>query len=62
MTTMQALWHPWTPSLAGLVWLVVAAPAGAQTLAVKHPVLDHQVDPARAEQYEAAVEDVMAMS
>jgi hypothetical protein len=36
--------------------------SAAQTLEVKHPVLDHGIDQARATEYEMAVETVMAMS
>lgn len=35
---------------------------GGRAMAAEHPVLDHGVDPARAEQYEEAVDRVMAMS
>ena len=42
----------------------VALPAmgAGQALGIKHPVLDHRIDPAGAAGYEQAVEQVMAMS
>ncbi|NLJ36439.1 MAG: hypothetical protein GX358_09480 [candidate division WS1 bacterium] len=49
-----------------MAWLILLVGAGssgiAQTLEVKHPVLDYQIDQARAGEYEKAVETVMAMS
>ena len=35
--------------------------AAGQGVGLKHPVLDYDIDPARAEQYEAGVEFIMAM-
>lgn len=47
-----------------LLVLAVAGPvlAGGQALGIKHPVFDYGIDPAKAAQYEKAVERVMAMS
>jgi len=39
-----------------------AAMAAGQAVGLKHPVLDHNLDPARAAEYERAVAGVMAMS
>lgn len=36
--------------------------SAGQAVGIKHPVLQHDIDPAKAAQYEAAVERVMAMS
>jgi len=51
-------------ALALIGVLLVACPAfgGGQALGIKHPVLKHDFDPARAAEYEAAVTRVMAMS
>lgn len=46
------------------IMLLLAIPVSglSETLGVKHPVLDYQIDPTRASEYETAVETVMAMS
>ncbi|MBU0606336.1 MAG: hypothetical protein KKI08_00565, partial [Armatimonadetes bacterium] len=51
--------------LAGLLLLALAtgpASGAGQAVGIKHPVLDHGVDPARAAEYERAVARVMAMT
>ena len=39
----------------------VAAEGGGQAAGVRHPVLKHEFDPARAAEYEKAVERVMSL-
>lgn len=64
------MWHGTVGCHLRLQVLTVAAtalsalPAGAggQALGVKHPVLDHKLDPARSADYESGVRHVMAMS
>lgn len=56
----------WQP-LAVILLVVVCGPvscllAAVQTLEVKHPVLNHKIDPKSAAAYEKAVRRVMAMS
>ena len=36
--------------------------SAGQAVGIKHPILQHSIDAAKAAQYEAAVERVMAMS
>lgn len=48
-------------ALGALLILPSCATAAGQALGVKHPVLDHGVNPKRADAYEAAVARVMAM-
>ncbi len=50
--------------LVSVYALVVAVPAlgAGQAVGIEHPVLDYGIDPAKAAQYEKAVERVMAMS
>ena len=52
-----------TMAVVGVVLLPSVAVMGAgQAVGVKHPVLKHDIDPAKAAEYEKAVERVMAMS
>jgi len=44
-----------------IVVALIGTVAG-QAVGIKHPVLEHSIDPARAAEYEKAVERVMAMS
>jgi len=50
-------------ALCAMLWAVALPAMGqGQALGIKHPVLDHRIDPANAAGYEKAVEHVMAMS
>ena len=46
---------------SALLVLSVSALGAGQAVGIKHPVLEHKIDPANAAQYEKAVERVMAM-
>jgi len=51
------------PVVVALIGTVAGWAFGAgQAVGIKHPVLEHDIDPARAAEYEKAVERVMAMS
>ena len=51
------------PIAVALIGTVAGGAFGAgQAVGIKHPVLEHSIDPARAAEYEKAVERVMAMS
>ncbi|MEN6645542.1 MAG: heparinase II/III family protein [Armatimonadia bacterium] len=45
-----------------LLCLAVPAWAGGRAVGLKHPVLDHRIDPAKAADYERAAAQVMAMT
>ena len=52
-----------TMAVVGVVLLSGVAVMGAgQSVGIKHPVLKHDIDPAKTAGYEKAVEPVMAMS
>ena len=48
-------------SVTGLFLATDTAAAGGQAVGIRHPVLDHGIDRARAAAYEAGVTRVMAM-
>lgn len=48
--------------LGGLLGLSLSASAAGRALGIKHPVLDHGVDPAKAAECEAAAAPVMTMT
>ncbi|MBU0609640.1 MAG: heparinase II/III-family protein [Armatimonadetes bacterium] len=52
----------WLALTAALLWAVTPVAAGGRALGLKHPVLDHRVDPAKAAQYEQTAATAMGMA